>query len=194
VRLLVATHNEHKLRELSRMLPEHQLSKLDEATPLPPEDGETFEANALLKARAVAASTNEAALGEDSGIEAVALGGAPGVRSARYASVNGNNASDADNLAKLLREAPAGSGLRYVSVLAYVDPATGVERLFRGECSGRLAEAARGDRGFGYDPVFLPDDRPDGRTMAELEDSEKDLISHRGRAARELLDWLAEAA
>jgi XTP/dITP diphosphohydrolase len=127
------------------------------------------------------------AIADDSGIAADALGGAPGVRSARYA---GEHASDAENLAKLLREAPAGSGLEYVCVIAYVDPATGAERLFEGRCRGRLAAEPDGDGGFGYDPAFLPDDVPDGRTMAELSDEEKDAISHRGRAARLLLEWL----
>jgi XTP/dITP diphosphohydrolase len=109
------------------------------------------------------------------------------VRSARYA---GEQASDEENLAKLLREAPVGSGLEYVCVIAYVDPGSGDERLFEGRCSGRLADHPRGEGGFGYDPAFLPDDLSDGRTMAELADSEKDAISHRGRAARELLAWL----
>jgi XTP/dITP diphosphohydrolase len=77
-----------------------------------------------------------------------------------------------------------------VCVIAYVDPARGIEQLFEGRCAGRLAEQPRGERGFGYDPAFLPEDLPDGRTMAELSDAEKDSISHRGRAARELTAWL----
>jgi XTP/dITP diphosphohydrolase len=109
------------------------------------------------------------------------------VRSARYA---GEGASDLQNLRKLLREAPAGSRLEYVCVIAYVDPARGVEHLFEGRCAGRLAGEPRGERGFGYDPAFLPDDGPEGRTMAELSDADKDAISHRGRAARALLGWL----
>jgi XTP/dITP diphosphohydrolase len=113
------------------------------------------------------------------------LGGAPGVRSARYA---GEDASDEENLAKLLREAPAGSAARYVCVIAYVDGAE--ERLFEGECTGTLAAEPRGSGGFGYDPAFLPDDVADGRTMAELSPAEKDAISHRGRAARALRAWL----
>ena len=86
-------------------------------------------------------------------------------------------------------EAPAGSALRYVCALAYVDPASGVERVFLGDCRGRLAAGVRGSGGFGYDPAFLPDDEPDGRTMAQLSDEEKDRISHRGRAVRALLAW-----
>ena len=99
------------------------------------------------------------AIADDSGIEAAALGGAPGVRSARYA---GERATDEQNLDKLLHEAPAGSALAYVCALAYVDPADGVERLFEGRCTGRLAAAPRGEGGFGYDPAFLPDDGPPG--------------------------------
>lgn len=193
MRLLVATHNAHKLRELSRMLPGVNLDGLDPDTELPPEDGDTYEANALIKARAVAHATGRATVGEDSGIEAEALGGAPGVRSARFAAHGEANAADAENLAKLVREAPAGSRLRYVCVIAYLDPATGVERLFRGECEGHMAAAVGGDGGFGYDPVFVPSSGPGDQTMAELSDEQKDAVSHRGKAARELLAFLKDA-
>jgi XTP/dITP diphosphohydrolase len=189
VKLLLATHNEHKRREFARLLPDHDLVVLPPETWLPPEDGETFSDNALGKARAAAQATGEIAIADDSGIEAVALGGGPGVRSARYA---GEQATDAENLAKLLREAPPGSGLEYVCALAYVDPAADVERVFEARCPGRLAEHPRGERGFGYDPAFLPDDGPLGLTMAELTDAQKDAISHRGRAARALARWLEE--
>jgi XTP/dITP diphosphohydrolase len=154
---------------------------------LPPEDGDTFEDNALPKARAAAAATGGPANADDSGIEAEALGGAPGVRSARYA---GPGATDEENLAKLMRKVPVGSGLRYVCALAYVDPSSAEEHVFLGTCSGRLATAARGNGGFGYDPVFLPDENGENRTMAELTDLEKDAISHRGRAARAFASWL----
>jgi XTP/dITP diphosphohydrolase len=188
MRLLLATHNEHKRREFERLLGgEAEIDALAGEVELPPEDGETFAENALGKARAAAAQLARVAIADDSGIAAEALGGAPGVRSARYA---GEHASDQENLDKLLREAPAGSGLEYVCVIAYVDPARGIEQLFEGRCAGRLAEQPRGERGFGYDPAFLPEDLPDGRTMAELSDAEKDSISHRGRAARELTAWL----
>jgi XTP/dITP diphosphohydrolase len=184
MRLLLATHNEHKRREFERLLGgETAIDTLGDEVELPPEDGETFAANALGKARAAAAQLGRVAIADDSGIAAEALEGAPGVHSARYA---GEDASDEENLAKLLREAPAGSGLEYVCVIAYVDPGAGVERLFEGRCSGTLAARPRGERGFGYDPAFLPDDVPGGRTMAELSDAEKDEISHRGLAAREL--------
>ena len=125
----------------------------------------------------------------------------PGSRRRRSAARRGcarratpaSEASDEENLAKLLREAPAGSALAYVCALAYVDPASGVERVFEGRCAGALAAEPRGAGGFGYDPAFLPDDGPARRalTMAELSDEQKDAISHRGRAARALLEWLA---
>ncbi len=193
MRLLLATHNEHKRREFGRLLPDHEIALLPDAVELPPEDGETFAENAFGKARAAAAATGEVAIADDSGIEATALGGAPGVRSARYA---GEHATDRQNLDKLLREAPAGSGLAYVCALVYVDPAAGIERLFEERCTGRLAAAPRGAGGFGYDPAFLPDDGPSTEagdiemTMAELTAEQKDAISHRGRAARALEEWL----
>jgi XTP/dITP diphosphohydrolase len=193
LRLLVATRNEHKRRELARVLTGFELELLPADVTLPPETGATYAENALLKARAAARACASPALGEDSGIEAAALGGAPGIRSARYAGEQDANAGDAENLAKLLREAPAGSAVRYVCALAFLDPAHAVERVFMGECHGRLAPGPRGERGFGYDPVFLPDDPsvPRGLTMAELSDERKDAISHRGHAARALGAWLA---
>jgi XTP/dITP diphosphohydrolase len=186
-RLLLATRNEHKRRELARLLPGVQVDALPDEVTLPPEDGDTFEANALGKARAAAAATGRTTIADDSGIEAAALDGAPGVRSARYA---GEHATDEQNLAKLLANAPAGSALAYVCALAYVDPHTGVERVFEGRCTGRLAQTPRGERGFGYDPAFLPDEQPGEATMAELSDERKDEISHRGRAVRALEAWL----
>jgi XTP/dITP diphosphohydrolase len=186
--LLLATHNPHKLREFERLFAPAAIAiePLPEGIDLPPEDGETFEANAMPKARTAAGRTGRASIADDSGIEAEALGWRPGVRSARYA---GLGADDAENLEKLLREAPPGSRLRYVCALAYVDPVTGTERVFFGDSSGRLAARPGGERGFGYDPAFLPDGDFGGRTMAELSDDEKDLISHRGRAVRALLRW-----
>lgn len=186
--LVLASANPHKRREFARLLAPLEIDALPDGVVLPPETGETFAANALPKARTAAQATGRPAFADDSGIEAQALGGAPGVRSARYA---GEHASDAENLAKLIAEAPPGSGLRYVCVIAYVDPATGTERLVEGTCSGRMSAAPHGDGGFGYDPVFLPDDGGDGRTMAQLTDAEKDAISHRGRAARAMLALLS---
>jgi len=192
-RLLLATHNEHKRREFTRLLAAEQgaqgweVGVLPASVELPPELGTTFAQNAIAKARAAAAATGDVTIADDSGIEAAALSGAPGIRSARYA---GEHARDEENLAKLLREAPAGSPLRYVCALAYVDPATGREQMFHGYCSGTLADRPRGERGFGYDPAFLPLDGPPQLTMAELSDEQKDAISHRGRAARALRAWL----
>jgi len=187
VRLVLASRNAHKARELSALLTPHELVPLAPGVELPPETGETFEANAVVKARAAAAATGLPAVGDDSGIEAAALGGRPGVRSARFA---GEEATDGENLAKLLREAPAGSGLTYVCAIAYAEP-DGAEHVVVGRCTGTLAAQPRGDGGFGYDPAFMPDDLADGRTMAELSPAEKDAISHRGRAARELLALLS---
>jgi XTP/dITP diphosphohydrolase len=191
LKLLLATRNAHKVREFERLLGGVKVDGLPDEVLLPPEDGDTFAANALGKARAAAAATGRVSIADDSGIEAAALAGAPGVRSARYA---GEHASDEQNLAKLLVEAPAGSVLAYVCALAYVDPTAGVEHVFEGRCTGRLAERPRGARGFGYDPAFLPDELPAGEagkvTMAELSDKRKDEISHRGRAVRALGEWL----
>jgi XTP/dITP diphosphohydrolase len=190
-RLLLATRNAHKVREFARLagpVGPVSIDSLSDDVTLPPEDGATFAENALGKARAAAAATGRVAIADDSGIEATALGGRPGIRSARYA---GEHASDGENLAKLLREAPAGSPLAYVCALAYVDPTSGQEQVFEERCTGTLAAAPRGEGGFGYDPAFLPDDGAPDRTMAELSDAEKDAISHRGRAVRALLAWLS---
>jgi XTP/dITP diphosphohydrolase len=188
--LVLATRNAHKLKEVGRMLAPFEIvvEPLPAEVVLPAEDGETFAANALPKAQSAAAALRRAVLADDSGIEADALGGAPGVRSARYA---GEHATDGENLAKLLREAGEGSALRYVCVLAFVDPLSGIEQLFEGECRGRLTKTTRGERGFGYDPLFVPDALSDGRTMAELSDAEKDAISHRGQAVRAFAAWRA---
>jgi XTP/dITP diphosphohydrolase len=188
--VILATRNAHKRREFERLLAPARVTvrALPDGIELPPEVGETFAANALPKAHAAAAATGLLTIADDSGIESEALGGRPGVRSARYA---GPDASDEENLAKLEREVPAGSELRYVCVLALVDPSgQGVgERLFVGECRGRMAGGRSGGRGFGYDPVFLPDGVTPPQTMAELSDADKDRISHRGRAVEALLAW-----
>jgi XTP/dITP diphosphohydrolase len=189
--LVLGTRNPHKLREFRRLLEPAGIAvePLPESVALPPEDGETFADNALPKAQAAARATGRPSIADDSGIEAAALGGAPGVRSARYA---GDGATDEQNLDKLLREVPPRDALRYVCALAFVDPAGGEERIFFGACTVSLADTPRGDGGFGYDPAFVPDDLGDGRTMAELDESEKDSISHRGRAVQELLAWLRD--
>jgi XTP/dITP diphosphohydrolase len=190
-KLLLATRNEHKQREFARLLAGWEIEVLPEELQLPPEDGETFAENALGKARAAAQSTGRPSIADDSGIEAAALGGRPGVRSARYA---GEGAGDEENLAKLLDEAPAGSKLEYVCALVYVNPETGEEQLFEGRCAGTLAAEPGGEGGFGYDPAFLPEDWQGDETMAQLTGTQKDEISHRGRAARALLAWLEDSS
>jgi len=187
--LILATRNEHKLREMQRLFEPAGISVegLPAEVELPPEDGATFADNALVKALAAGAATGRSMIADDSGIEAAALGGAPGVRSARYA---GADAGYEENLHKLEHEVPCDSRLRYVCALAYVNPETGQERVFFGDCRGRMAPSRAGSNGFGYDPVFVPDATGDNRTMAELSDAEKDAISHRGHAVRALLRWI----
>ena len=182
---VVATRNSHKLRELAEILPGVELRALPPEVELPPEDGDSFTANALIKARSARAATGLASIADDSGIAAAALGGRPGVYSARFA---GEGASDGENLAKLLREvAAAGEDRRvaYVCVIALVGEG-GEELTFEGRCEGMLTMEPRGEGGFGYDPAFVPDDTGPGdeRTMAELTPAEKNAISHRGRAVR----------
>jgi XTP/dITP diphosphohydrolase len=186
--LVLATRNPHKLGEMQRLLEPAGIAveRLPDDVELPSEDGTTFADNAMPKALAAAAATGRPAIADDSGIEAAVLGGAPGVRSARYA---GLNATDEENLEKLVREVPSDSRLRYVCALAYVNPGTGEERVFFGDCRGRMAREGAGSNGFGYDPVFVPDATGDNRTMAELADAEKDAISPRGHAVRALLRW-----
>jgi len=182
--LVLATRNDHKLRELGEILTGVDLVPLPEAVELPPETADSFASNALIKARAARDATGEAAIGDDSGIAAAALGGRPGVRSARYA---GEGATDAENLELLMREldsAPDRS-VAYVCAIAFAGP-DGEEWTVEARCEGTLARERRGSGGFGYDPAFVPLDTgpDDGRTMAELSAEEKHAISHRGRAAR----------
>jgi XTP/dITP diphosphohydrolase len=192
MRIVMASRNRHKVRELAGLMAPHTLEPLPDSVQLPPEDGETFADNALIKARAAAAATGAPSLADDSGIVVAALADAPGVRSARYA---GEAAGDEANLRKLLDDMAGERDRRaaYVCVLALVEP-DGSERLFEGRCEGRLADVPRGTGGFGYDPAFVPDDLggPE-RTMAEIAPDEKDAISHRGRAARALGAALGEA-
>jgi XTP/dITP diphosphohydrolase len=184
--LILATGNSHKLREFRRLLPDIALEPLPKGIYLPPEDGDSFSENALIKARAVVKATGKSVIADDSGIEAEELNGAPGIFSARFA---GQDATDEQNLNKLFTSISSGSKLRYVCVIAHVN-SSGEERLFKGTCEGFCAKDQKGKGGFGYDPIFIPKDRSDQKTMAELSDSEKDQISHRGRAARRLAEWL----
>lgn len=197
-RLVVATRSAHKLRELRELLAleNAELVSLDDLSVdgEAVEDGETFEANAALKARWAARATGLPALADDSGLEVDALDGRPGVRTRRYA---GENATDAENNAKLLGALdglPAERrGARYVCVLALAQPSDAGSRgglplvVRRGTCRGRIATEPRGNGGFGYDPIFEPEqEEPGGRTLGQWSADEKNRISHRGRAARRM--------
>ena len=186
--LVLGTRNPHKLREMARLFAPAGITllPLPDGIELPPEVGDTFSENALPKARAAAAATGQPSIADDSGIEAAALAGGPGVRSARYA---GPHATDQENLDKFIAQVPPGDALRYVCALAYVDLDDGQEQIFCGYCAGHMAASPRGSGGFGYDPVFIPQATGDTRTMAELSDQEKDALSHRGDAVRRFLSW-----
>ncbi|MBE3595514.1 MAG: XTP/dITP diphosphatase [Hydrogenibacillus sp.] len=191
--LLLATHNAHKAEELRALLAPYgidveTLADVDGAIALT-ERGKTFQDNALEKARTVAAAVHRPVLADDSGLEVFALGGAPGVYSARYA---GEPTDDARNNAKLLAELDGirDRRARFVSVLAFVAPnASGwVERTFSGELEGEILTAPRGTNGFGYDPLFFVPTI--GRTLAELAPEEKNAISHRARAFEAFVAWI----
>jgi XTP/dITP diphosphohydrolase len=186
-RLVLATANPDKAAEIVAVLGPHV-----ELVPRPAgladvvEDGETLLDNARLKARAVSAASGEPAVADDTGLEVDALGGAPGVRTSRYA---GETATYADNVAKLLTELaeltdPSGRRARFRTVALVALP-DGGEVWAEGVAEGAIAAAPRGTGGFGYDPVFVPDEG-DGRTFAELPGPEKHAFSHRGRAFRAL--------
>jgi XTP/dITP diphosphohydrolase len=189
-RIVLATRNEHKIREILRIcanwpvewVTDAELTDVDET-------GRTYLDNARLKARAAAAATGEAALADDSGIEVDALGGAPGYRSARYA---GERATDRANLEALLRALAGiprgGRTARYRAVAVLIGTDGGPIEA-EGACEGIIGSTPRGSGGFGYDPIFEPVGWD--RTMAELTPQEKDRISHRGRALRSLGDLLA---
>lgn len=190
--MIFATGNTHKLREMRELLPGVELEALPEGVELPPEDGDSFAAIALDKARAAFEATGEPAIADDSGIGAVALGGRPGIHSARY---GGKGASDEENLEKLLREVAAAGeerGAYYTCALGLIE-ADGSEHVFEARCDGHLIESARGEGGFGYDPAFVPDATgpDDSRTYSEISQAEKNEISHRGRAARLLVRHLS---
>jgi XTP/dITP diphosphohydrolase len=191
--VILATGNRHKVAEMRELLPGVDLEPLPDGFQMPPEDGDSFEANALIKARAAHAATGAQVLADDSGIEAYDLDGAPGIYSARYA---GEGAGDETNLDKLIREVDAAGGDRraaYVCVLALID-ADGTEHVFEATCGGRLLRERHGSGGFGYDPIFVPEETgpDDERTMSEISQAEKNEISHRGHAARLLLAHLGD--
>lgn len=193
-RIVVASANPKKAAELAALLASLPVEVVPRPADVPEvvEDGETFLDNARLKAVALAAATGDAALADDSGLEVDALGGAPGVHSARY---SGEHATDAENVSHLLGELARHGAegaearrarFRCVLVLRWPD---GTELTTSGTVEGHLASEPVGDAGFGYDPVFVPDDG-DGRTFAQMSAAEKQAISHRGRALVELVRLL----
>ncbi len=194
----MASRNRHKIREIEALWggdPGFELVALDDVAPGASlrEDEPTFEANALAKARQAAAATGLPALADDSGIEVDALGGAPGVRSARFA---GDPCDDARNNALLLRSLegvpPENRSARYRCAAAYADPARGLEIVRMGTCEGVVLEVPRGEGGFGYDPLMLM--APLGKTMAEIGLAEKNRLSHRAAAFRALASALGAIA
>lgn len=189
--VVIASNNAHKAREIAEALdfPGWEFGTLRELgiESDPAEDADTFLGNARIKARAAReASGGKAVLTDDSGLEVDALGGAPGVYSARYA---GEDASDTDNNVKLLAalaQVPDEAWTaRFVCTLVFLDE-DGTETVARGTIEGRIGREERGAYGFGYDPLFLPDVFDDGRTLAEALPEEKNAVSHRGNALREL--------
>ncbi len=190
-KVVIATNNEHKLEEISRILApvtgwEFVSLKSCGSYPEPVEDADDFEGNARIKALAARDNTGLPALADDSGLEVDALDGAPGVFSSRFA---GEDASDADNNAKLLEllaDMPFEERTaRFVCTLVFVD-LDGSEIVARGTCEGKIGYEERGENGFGYDPLFVSD-VCDGLTTAEVPPERKDAISHRGEALREFI-------
>jgi XTP/dITP diphosphohydrolase len=196
LRLLIASSNPGKVREFQELLQTHGVACSDLSihphVPAPEETGHTFRANAMLKAVYYATKLRTWALADDSGLSVDALGGSPGVHSARWAEMNGAGNGDADNNTLLLRQLDAAPDdqrtARFVCVLALSDPKGRVVLTARDEVEGTMLRAPRGDGGFGYDPLFLVPDL--GRTTAELPAHEKHAISHRGKALRRLASML----
>lgn len=183
MKLYVATHNRHKLREISQILPEFEVVADDPEGV--EENAPDFVGNAFVKVRAIAARhPGEWCMADDSGLEVRALGGAPGVRSARYA---GERADASANNALLLANlgGVADRSANFTCAVALVDP-DGAEHTAVGKCFGRIALAPSGAEGFGYDPLFVPDGY--GKSFAELSAEEKNAISHRGRALAKVLE------
>lgn len=196
--VLIATRNRHKLEEIRQLfaLPSLRLVAADEVPGLPGdvvEDADTFEGNALKKARELCAASGLWTLADDSGLEVEALGNAPGVYSARYA---GEPCDYAANNAKLLRDLAGVTERRahFRCVIALCAP-DGREWTVEGRCEGQIISEARGANGFGYDPLFVPDGHE--KTFAELDSSVKNAMSHRGRALRAAAEtwraWLSQA-
>ena len=197
--IVVATGNMHKLTEieaiLSQVLPDTRFVALGQLGDFedPEETGATFFENALIKAEAAVAQTGLSAIADDSGLVVDALEGEPGVYSARYAGVHGDDAANNEKLLEKMADVADGERTaRFMSVIALVD-ASGVVRSGTGACEGMIGREGRGDHGFGYDPLFLPADTP-GKTMAELTPEEKNAISHRFHALQDLVEQLASGA
>lgn len=192
MKIILASNNAHKAREIEKLLPEgvviETLKEVGYTKPII-EDADTFEGNALIKARAIYAEFGRPCLADDSGLEVDCLGGAPGVFSARY---SGEGATDEKNNAKLLEEIKDKTDLsaRFRTVLAFID-ADGNEHLFEGKVEGSLTRVPRGNEGFGYDPLFCPVEHPD-KTFAELTLEQKNEISHRARAIKAMNGWLLQ--
>jgi XTP/dITP diphosphohydrolase len=200
-RVVVATANAHKLAEIARLVDVGALGvtlvpMVELGVASPPEDGATFAENALIKARACTAATGLPSLADDSGIAVDALGGEPGVRSARFAGEHADDA--ANNLLLLVRMAAAGAATPTARRAAFVCAAAlvlpdGTEHVELGRMEGHVVDGPRGTRGFGYDPLFVADATADGRTNGELSPDEKDAISHRAQAFAALAPHLAVA-
>ena len=190
MRLIIASNNKHKVYEIKTILAPYfdEILSLSEAgiSHETVEDGETFMENALKKAREIAEISHGAALADDSGICADALGGEPGVYSARYSGGHGNDEDNNKLLIKNLSD-KADKSAHYTAAIAIVYP-DGREVTAEGYMYGRIIDTPRGDRGFGYDPIFVPEGEQ--RTVAEMSDSEKNEISHRASALKKLLSKL----
>jgi len=193
VKVVLATRNQGKLVELRRILAGVDVVGLDEYPDAPdvPETELTFAGNALLKARAIAAHTGLPAVADDSGLAVDALNGMPGIFSARWSGRHGDDEANIDLLLRQLADvAPEHRGARFVCVAAVAWP-SGEEQTVEGHLTGHVIDARRGTNGFGYDPIFVPDD--ESRTTAELSAEEKDAISHRGKAFRALAERLRDS-
>ncbi len=191
-RILLATRNQGKVKEIQEVAKAFPVTilSLDEVGPVPEveEDGDTFEANALKKARSIAKATGMATLADDSGLCVDALDGRPGVLSARYAGENATDKDLCDRILEEMRDVPDDRrSARFICVLALVLP-TGEEKLFRGVCEGNITHEIRGKLGFGYDPIFYFDVA--GCTFAQMDRAEKNKVSHRGRALQEFANYL----
>ena len=191
MKIVFATSNPHKLKELKEIVSANGIKDIEFIMPPkdfnPIEDGETFEENSIIKAKEANRLTGEMALADDSGLCVEALGGLPGILSARYAD------TQQEKIAKLLKEVEPHNNRKAKFVCAMTLVGKNGEILFadRGECFGEIAKQPAGQGGFGYDPIFIVDDK-NGLTMAELSEAEKNEVSHRGRALKKLFEYFAK--